>query len=398
VLWTYAALIAIWPLRHLVLAIILPRLHVLTPRSPKFAAPGPPLVSAIIPARDEEANLPGCLASVCAQTYPNLEILVADDRSDDGTAEVVRKFAARDPRVRLIHIDELPHGWTGKNHALHVASTEARGDSFWFLDADTRHHPDSLAIVMEYARAQGASMTSLLPRQECASFWEWVVQPLEGVVLIQSYPPLFVNNDRMKRAFANGQYILVGRSAYEAAGGHLAVRDRLLEDIALARRIKGLGLPIRVAIGKEIGTTRMYSSLRQLVRGWARILYDALGRSPWPLIGKILDPLVFSQTGHVALIVAVVLLLLGHPSPFAWWLLGLSLAHHLLAATLLFRLYRLTGDDARSVVFYPLAGLVNDVILFKALLMCLTGRVTWRGTAYGPRRSRRVPEGVSKAR
>src|SRR6185437_2342894 len=127
VLWIYAAIIAIWPIRHLVIGWVLRRLDILTPESPRFDGPDPPLVSAIIPAKDEEATLADCLASVVAQSYPNLEILIVDDRSTDRTAEIAREFAGRDPRVRLLTVDDLPDGWTGKTHALQTAADQARG-------------------------------------------------------------------------------------------------------------------------------------------------------------------------------------------------------------------------------------------------------------------------------
>ena len=278
----------------------------------------------------------------------------------------------------------MPPGWTGKTHAAQLAADRARGDWFWFLDADTRHSPDNLAIVMEYARDRGASLASLLPEMRCETFWENVVQPLVGIVLMQSYPLFRVNDDRSSLAFANGQYILIKRAAYEAAGGHHAVRDRFVEDIRLAARVKALGLPIRVAIAREIGSTRMYASLDQLVRGWSRILYDALGRSPWRLLGRLLDPLIFSQTGHVALVAALFLLARGNTGPFALWLLGLSVVHHVFTYTVLTRVYQMSVPRSRYVAWFPVANLVIDVILLRAIKMCLTGRVTWRGTVYGP--------------
>jgi chlorobactene glucosyltransferase len=384
ILWAYAAIIVIWPIRHLVLWIFERKLDFLTPSSPRFEAPNPPLVTAIIPAKDEELTLSECLESVCAQTYPNLEVLVVDDRSTDATASIARGFAARDGRVRLISITELPEGWTGKTHALHVAAALARGEWFWFIDSDTRHTPDSLSIVMEYARARRVSMASLLPGLRCETFWERVVQPLLGIVLMQSFPPPFVNRSSSSVAFANGQYILIERSAYEAAGGHHAVRDRFVEDIYLARRVKATGRRIHLAMGREISSTRMYTSLPQLVHGWSRILYDALGRRLLPLVISALDPLIFSQTAHVALVAAVVMLALGVPGPFPLWLLGLSVVHHLFNASVLARVYRMSTPSARGVLWYPLAGLVLDWILFRAIAMCLTGRVTWRGTSYGP--------------
>lgn len=384
ILWIYAALIAVWPVRHVVVWWAIRKLDILTPRSPRFTEPDPPLVTAIIPAKDEERTLADCLASVCAQTYPNLEILVVDDRSTDSTPSVARQFAESDPRVRVITIDHLPSGWTGKTHALHLAAAEARGQWFWFLDADTLHEPENLAIVMEYARIHGAALASLIPELRCETFWESVVQPLAGIVLMQSFPLFWVNDDRKTLAFANGQYILIRREAYEKAGGHHAVRDRFVEDIGMAEHVKGLGLPIRVAIAHGIGSTRMYASLGQLVRGWSRILYDALGRSSWRLIGKVLDPLIFSQSGHVALVAALVMLARGTPGPFPLWLLGLSVVHHVVSYTVFERLYRISVPQTRHVAWFPLANLVMDFILFRAIKMCLTGQVTWRGTAYGP--------------
>src|SRR4051812_38104679 len=230
ILWVYAAIIAIWPIRHLALWLIFRRIDLLTPQSPRFSVVDPPLVTAIIPAKDEELTLRECLASVCAQTYPRLEIVVVDDRSGDRTGEIARDFAAADPRVEVLTIVDLPDGWTGKTHALQAAADRARGDWFWFLDADTRHAPENLSIVMEYARSRGAALASLLPEMRCETFWENVVQPLAGIVLMQSYALFRVNDDRTSLAFANGQYILIKRSAYEAAGGHHAVRDRFVED------------------------------------------------------------------------------------------------------------------------------------------------------------------------
>jgi glycosyltransferase involved in cell wall biosynthesis len=384
ILFIYGCIVAAWPVRHLVLSLLKKQFHFLDLKSPPYNGPSSPRVTAIIPAKDEEAHIAECLASVQAQSYPNLEILVVDDRSSDGTAVIAEAIASRDPRVRVLRNHELPPGWTGKPYALHIASQAAQGDWFWFLDADTRHVPSCLSICMEYGRQQGAALVSLIPEMRCDSFWEAVVQPLAGIVLMRSFPPPLVNRDRNPLAFANGQFLLIKREAYEQAGGHAAVRDRFVEDIYLAKRVKHLGFPIRVAMGPSISSTRMYASLPQLIRGWSRILYDALGRKVAPLIAKILEPLIFSQTFFLALLWGLILLFLGKDTSFAWWLVGLALLHLALQISVLYRMYGWSSPSTAKYAFlYPLAGLVSDVILLRAIQSCLTGKVHWRGTSYG---------------
>ena len=217
------------------------------------------------------------------QTYPNLEILVVDDRSTDRTGEIARRFAAEDSRIRVLTIEHLPAGWTGKTHALHRAAADARGEWLWFLDADTLHAPEALVDpdgVRPASRcgpgqpAPGAALRDVLGAGRAAA--------RRASSLMQSFPLHLVHSERSRLAFANGQYILIRRTAYEAAGGHEAVRDRFVEDIGLAGRVKARGFRIRVALVRGIVTCRMYSSLGQLVRGWSRILYDALDRRADP--------------------------------------------------------------------------------------------------------------------
>jgi len=391
ILWIYAALIAIWPIRYVVLKYIFRRARPLTPDSPKLAQAEPPLVSAVIPAKDEERTLDECLASVRAQDYPRLEILVVDDRRDDQTLEIARRHEAEDERVRVIHNDDPPpSGWTGKTHVLSKHAGQTRGDWLWFLDADTRHEPAFLRVLMEHARANKAALVSILPELRCETFWERVVQPLGGIVLMQSFPLHRVNDDSSKLAFANGQSILVARSAYDAAGGHKAVRDRFVEDIALAQKVKGLGLPIRVAMTRGLVSCRMYSSLDQLVRGWSRILYDALDRSAIKLLARLLDPLIFCQSGHLALLFALIMLAAGVSGPFPAWLLGMSLVHHALMFVVFRQIYNASTPGSRYFALFPLGNILTDYILIRSIQMRATGKVTWRGTSYGPSHSKRA--------
>src|SRR5262245_10637648 len=124
ILWVYAGIIAIWPIRHIVISLVIRHLDILSPSSPQYAGPEFPLVTAIIPAKDEEESLGDCVKSVLSQHYPNLEILVVNDRSSDRTAEIAAEFAAHDARLRVITIENLPPGWTGKTHALQLAADQ----------------------------------------------------------------------------------------------------------------------------------------------------------------------------------------------------------------------------------------------------------------------------------
>jgi len=157
----------------------------------------------------------------------------------------------------------------------------------------------------------------------------------------------------------------------------------------MACKVKALGLPIRTVIVRNLVTCRMYASLGQLIRGWSRILYDALDRKAWRLAGRVLDPIIFCQSGHVALLAGVILLLAGFPGPFPLWLVGLALLHHALMYPVFRLIFETSVPGSRYVAWFPVGNLVTDFILLRSIWMCLTGRVTWRGTSYGADRTRK---------
>ena len=240
----YAVIIAVWPVRLLVLEIILGRQSVLTPESPQYHQQSPPLVSAILPAKDEENYLAPCLRSICGQTYPNLEILVVDDRSTDRTALIALEIASTDVRVscgqdrriaaRLDRQDARPRSRLSPRARRMALIRGCRYDPF---AGQFRDH-DGIC-----ASPKTRFLPAFCPSCGVRSFWERVMQPIAAITLMQSFPLHEVNNNRSKLAFANGQYILIERTAYAAAGGHQAVRDRFVEDIALCEHVKDNGLP-----------------------------------------------------------------------------------------------------------------------------------------------------------
>ena len=227
-----------------------------------------PVVSIIVPARNEETCLGRCLESLVAQSGVRLDIVVVDDESTDRTREIAQLF----PSVRVVEAGRLPAGWTGKNNAMTAGASVARGEWLLFTDADTVHAPGSLARAVAEAQQRGAAMLSYSPEQEVCGFWERAVMPVIFGELAASYRPSQVSDPRSPAAAANGQYILISREAYDGVGGHAAISNSLLEDVALARAVKASGRKIFFRYGGDVVRTRMYRSFTELREGWTKNL------------------------------------------------------------------------------------------------------------------------------
>lgn len=239
-------------------------------------------VSVVIPARNEEANLGACLESLAGQTGVAFEIIVVDDHSTDRTRDIAAPFAAKEPtKVRVIEAGPLPQGWTGKNHAVVTGARAARGEWLLFTDADTVHLPGSLARAVNEAEENQVEMLSYSPEQVAVSFWEMAVLPVVFAELARQYPPSKVSDPASPIAAANGQFILIRRRAYDAAGGHAAVAGEILEDVALARTVKASGRRIRFRYADDAIRTRMYRNFRQLKEGWTKNLALLFPKPGW---------------------------------------------------------------------------------------------------------------------
>lgn len=254
----------------------LPLLFRRRPRLSDYPAPRPgeaPFVSVIVPARNEADNIGGCVRGLLGSTYPNYEILVVDDRSEDGTTEVVQALAEQGlANVVVVEGEPLPEGWFGKAWACWQGARRARGEVLVFTDADTRHDPVLLGHAVGALEAEGADLVTVLPRQILSSFWERVVMPQFLIMLMLRYHSARkVNESRDPlNVIANGQFIMVRREAYEALGGHEAVRAEVAEDLNLAQRLVASGRRIFLAHAEDLMSTRMYDSLGQIVEGWGK--------------------------------------------------------------------------------------------------------------------------------
>jgi chlorobactene glucosyltransferase len=229
-----------------------------------------PTVSVVIAARNEETDLGVCLDSLLTQDYPDLEVIVVDGGSTDRTREIALAHA---PRVRLIDEPPLPAGWVGKNWACATGATASSGEYILFTDADVRYHPGTIRTTLEYGERENADLVTLGGRLEMVGWWERVVLPFMVQLVLTYFRTPRVNEPLAKAAMANGQYILVRRSAYEAVGGHAAVRGAVLEDVRLAQEFRRQGKTLRIAFARELITTRMYRDRPEMFEGLLKTVH-----------------------------------------------------------------------------------------------------------------------------
>jgi cellulose synthase/poly-beta-1,6-N-acetylglucosamine synthase-like glycosyltransferase len=343
-----------------------------------------PSLTVLVAAKDEQETIDRCVRSMLDQEYPNFEMVVCNDRSTDGTAEIVAGIAAENSKLRLLNIDRLPEGWAGKNHAMHTGIAQTRGEWICMIDADCwQTSRRSLSAAMAYALDTDSDMLSVLPTQEFKGFWENVVQPVcSGVMMIWFHPDK-VNSPKHPNAYANGAFMLIRREAYEKIGGHEAVRQCVNEDMHIAARVKQSGLRLRVVRNDGLYATRMYTSLGGMYRGWSRIFYGTF--VTFKRIGLTLAAvLMVSMLPYAIAILAAVLMAAG-AAQHAWWQACAVAAVAAVVAqlTTIYRFYRLVGASAGLAWTYPLGCAITALCLFNSLGKLRKGaKIVWRNTSY----------------
>ncbi|MBM4443813.1 MAG: glycosyltransferase [Chloroflexi bacterium] len=276
----------------------------------KAGLPDPaPLISILVPARNEEKDIVPCLESLRRQDYPNYEILVLDDGSSDSTAALVAEIAARDHRVRLLEGQPLPKGWAGKPFACHQLASQARGSWLLFTDADTTHAPSMLRSALTYARDHDLSLLSGLPLQNTVSLSQRVVIPTFYFAILSLFPLWWLQGSRVpKPGLSIGQFLFVSARDYREVGGHEAVKSRILEDVWLGFAMVRRGKRQAVVDLSEVVTCRMYEGLRELWEGFSKWTYSFASLSLWL-------PILIILAG-TSLFLAPFALLAWHYAPF----------------------------------------------------------------------------------
>ncbi len=243
--------------------------------------PGPvrERVSILLPVRNESARVAPCIASLLAQQgLVDAQFLVLDDGSTDGTAAVVRAAIAADPRATLLVGADLPGGWLGKPHACHQLAGSADGSVLVFVDADVRLEPHAVAAAVGLLRAHRLALVSPYPKQIAVTPAERLIQPLLQWSWLTMLPlRIAERSPRPSLAAANGQLLVTDTAAYRRAGGHAAIRDQVLEDVALLRRIKANGGTGGMADGTTLASCRMYDTGTELREGYRKSLWSAFG-------------------------------------------------------------------------------------------------------------------------
>jgi glycosyltransferase involved in cell wall biosynthesis len=339
-----------------------------------------PTISVIVPMRNEARNVTRCLRSLLGLRGTGLEIVVVDDQSEDDTFAQASRIAGNDHRVRILRGQDLAAGWVAKNWALHQGTRAARGEWLLFVDADVLLHPDAALRAVAEADSRGLGLLSLSPRQECGGFWERVIQPLVFAMLGDRYDMPAINDPSTPVAAANGQFLLVRRTVYDALGGHAAVKDRVVEDVALAETVKRRGVPLYFANTTTLASTRMYDGFRALWYGWSKNLFTLLGsdhRTTWRAIAL---QLVWPLAG-VTFVIALGSVVAGHDRWVSAALTGgMAL---LLLATFERRDGVTLGPASRHIVVSPLAHAVFALMIFNSWYWhTVRGTVWWRGRTY----------------
>lgn len=335
-----------------------------------------PLISVIVPARNEAHNIGRCVRSILATTYPRLEVIVVDDQSTDGTGRIAAELGAT-----VIETPPLPSDWFGKQWACWTGKSRARGELLCFTDADTEHAPDLLARSVNAMRALRADLFTVAGRQEMVTLWEKLVQAQVFGMLNAWYGGTEEIN-RSKHAWrkiANGQYLLITRAAYDETGGHEAVKHTVAEDLMLAQRFHRLGKNVVFVEGREQLSTRMYTSLREMIEGWGKNVYAGGMHAMPPFVPRWVFPfgLVFPPLFNLLPPLALVLAALGFlPYPV---LIGAAVAT---AATVLMwmKFYWEADESLLLALLYPLGAVIALYIYVRAIAR---GRnVTWKERDY----------------
>lgn len=326
-------------------------------------------ISAIVPARNEEVVIAACIESLAAQ--PEIaEIIAVNDQSSDRTLEILQKLARQIARLKVIDAPVPPPGWVGKNHAVWIGAQQARGEWLLCTDADAVLKEGAAAKALELSKEHKAALVSFSPEQVLEKWYEKALIPFIYVRLAQKFSFEQVNDPNSDAAGANGQFLMVRREVYDAVGGHAAVHGDVLEDVALARRVKASGARIWFGYSDGVVRVRMYRLFSAMWEGWKKNLFVLVGGTTGA---------VFSEFESTFPWMILVVLLIGIKVPIAMFA-GVVL---LLMRQLSYGL-ALTRNQFpfKYIMYYIPAVFLYAGVLWASHESYAKGKVSWKGREY----------------
>jgi len=326
-------------------------------------------ISAIVPARDEEAVIAACMESLAAQPEIS-EIIAVNDQSSDRTPEILRELAQRIPRLKVVDAPPPPAGWVGKNHAVWIGAQQAGGEWLLLTDADAVLQEGAAAKALEIGKTQDAALVSFSPEQVLETWYEKALIPFVYVRLAQKFSFDQVNDPKSSAAAANGQFLMVRRDVYRDAGGHAVVHGEVLEDVALAKKVKAAGARVWFGYSDGLVRVRMYRSFSAMWEGWKKNLFVLMGGTTGA---------VFSEFESSFPWMIVVVLLIGIKVPIA-----------VFAGVLLLLLRQLSYGLAltrnrfpfKYIMYYLPAVFLYAGALWASHESYAKGKVSWKGREY----------------
>ncbi len=354
--WLGAGAVSLWGLRRL-------------PRLAAASAGGRPPVSVVVPIRNEASSLPRSVPSLLAQSYPDLEVIAVDDRSTDESGAILDALQPTSPRLRVIHLREVPDGWLGKPHALFRGAETARGDWLLFTDADVIHAPGALEAAVAFAEAGRIDHLVVIPRVETVGFWERILVSCFGFLFGLLLQPWRAADPRSRASVGIGAFNLIRRRAYQAIGTHRALAAAVVDDLELGRLVKRHNLRQAAARGEDLIRVRWQIGLAGVVSGLEKNAFAGADFSVLQVLAGCL--------GLTLLSIFPLLGTLWGPARLLW---AMALATAMGLQAIHARQARL---PAWSALFHPLAVAVLVYATLRSTVLTLRrGGIVWRGTFY----------------
>jgi glycosyltransferase involved in cell wall biosynthesis len=330
-----------------------------------------PSVTVVIAARDEVQGIEAALRSVLALEYPQLEVIVVDDRSTDGTSQVLDKLAAESPRLRAVHLTQLPSRWIGKNHALHFGAAQAAGELLLFTDADIVFDAHALRKAVGYFQREQLDHLAITPDVHMRGFWASALFGFFALAFSIYARPWRVRDPRSRAAIGIGAFNLVRASAYHRIGGHTGIAMRPDDDLQLGFAIKRAGYRQDLLLGTKAVTVEWYPNLRAMIVGLEKNSFAAFNYSLLRLIAALTAQQIINFWPWLALFLT---------TGSTWWV---NAAACLLTVIAWLVHYPAGPRDLRYAITHPLLSLLLAYIIARAALLTLKqGGIYWRETFY----------------